>query len=263
MTAMPHQRYSELMDEDTYLSVLQFHSRCNYTIAPGISDNAYLTSIRDSELELLIKRDLCFYPGSDQISITPDTHVDRDIRRSSGLNFTDKHPLPFSLIASLVRQGLAAQGDEKRMPYPSGGALYSVQAFLCKTSDMVTDWPSQSSVLHILPFSNAFESMRVGCSSKQLLEMLSGGDTARLGTPHFAIFYAMSIDKAIFKYRHRGYRLAVAESGAMFQTMTKIAQSSALETRVWAGFNDFHVASTLGIDNTHVLPLLVQFFGKI
>jgi SagB-type dehydrogenase family enzyme len=149
------------------------------------------------------------------------------------------------------------------MPYPSGGGLYSVQAFLCCTSKNISNWPSQSMIWHLLPFQRCFESMEIDKNANDILNILSGNDTTRLGNPHFAIVYATFIDKAIFKYRHRGYRLAILEAGAMFQCTTLRALDMGYSSRVWAGFSDHAVARLLKVDLTHILPLAVQFFGVV
>lgn len=92
---------------------------------------------------------------------------------------------------------------------------------------------------------------------------LSGGDSEILGLPHFALVYAVFFERAIFKYRTRGYRLALMEAGSMYQTADLYAKALGLRSRLWAGFTDFQVAKTIGIDMRHMAPLVVQFFGNV
>ncbi|MBB2660641.1 SagB/ThcOx family dehydrogenase [Escherichia coli] len=92
---------------------------------------------------------------------------------------------------------------------------------------------------------------------------LSGGDSERLGKPHFALVYCIIFEKALFKYRYRGYRMALMETGSMYQNAVLVADQIGLKNRVWAGYTDSYVAKTMNLDQRTVAPLIVQFFGDV
>ncbi|KMV66839.1 hypothetical protein AI28_25700 [bacteria symbiont BFo1 of Frankliniella occidentalis] len=95
-----------------------------------------------------------------------------------------------------------------------------------------------------------------------MYKALSGGDPVRLGQPHFALVYFMVYEKSLFKYRYRGYRMAMMEAGSMYQVAGMVADRLGLENRVWSAFTDTYVSKVLNVDIRTATPLIVQFFGK-
>ncbi|HFD3107622.1 TPA: SagB/ThcOx family dehydrogenase, partial [Klebsiella quasipneumoniae subsp. similipneumoniae] len=101
------------------------------------------------------------------------------------------------------------------------------------------------------------------CDTQELYRSLSGGDAERLGRPHFALVYCVIFEKALFKYRYRGYRMALMEAGSMYQNAGLVADQIGLRNRGWAGFTDSYVAKTMNVDQRTAAPLIVQFFGDV
>ncbi|MFV6523119.1 SagB/ThcOx family dehydrogenase, partial [Klebsiella pneumoniae] len=149
-----------------------------------------------------------------------------------------------------------------RRPYPSGGAQYPVEVFLCRLSENTENWQTGTNVYHYLPLSRALEPV-AACDTQELYRSLSGGDAERLGRPHFALVYCVIFEKALFKYRYRGYRMALMEAGSMYQNAGLVADQIGLRNRVWAGFTDSYVAKTMNVDQRTAAPLIVQFFGDV
>ena len=75
--------------------------------------------------------------------------------------------------------------------------------------------------------------------------------------------YYEKFEKALFKYRYRGYRMALMETGSMYQNAVLVADQIGLKNRVWAGYTDSYVAKTMNLDQRTVAPLIVQFFGDV
>ncbi|ENY9899545.1 SagB/ThcOx family dehydrogenase [Escherichia coli] len=113
-----------------------------------------------------------------------------------------------------------------------------------------------------MPLSQALEPVAT-CNTQSLYRSLSGGDSERLGKPHFALVYCIIFEKALFKYRYRGYRMALMETGSMYQNAVLVADQIGLKNRVWAGYTDSYVAKTMNLDQRTVAPLIVQFFGDV
>ncbi|MDF3834643.1 nitroreductase family protein [Cupriavidus basilensis] len=260
-----HQRYTELLDREVYLETLQFNARTHYGILPGLRSAIYLTSLSEDELSRLIYADISVAGCGQEADVPHTLKIATTPRRSSATKFAASKRLSFAQAKEILSSALMRQPDREglaRMPYPSGGALYSVQTFLCRTSIRITDWPDAASALHVLPLARALESLNVDATPATLLEILSGESQKSLGEPDFALVYAMFIDKALFKYRYRGYRLALMEAGSMYQRVTQEVDARGFATRMWAAFSDYHVAAVLGLDATHMLPLVVQFIGS-
>ncbi len=265
MTLVAHQRYAELVDESVYLETLQFNAKAHYAILPPFRGSVYLTPLSNEKLSELICADVSVSGVGNRIPLVlSDCEPVLPHRLASASTFTNHPGADFHALKCIASNALMAQPDESglaRMPYPSGGALYSVLTFACRTSAASNGWPSEDTAFQLQPFTRAFESINVNAAPEELLDALCGGATAQLGSPAFALVYAVHIDRALFKYRYRGYRVALMEVGAMYQRVTAEVQARGLKTRVWAGFSDYRVASVLGLDATHVLPMVVQFIG--
>jgi SagB-type dehydrogenase family enzyme len=261
--ALAHQRYSELADEPVCLDVLEFNARAHYALLPQLGHAVRLTHLSDAHLAGLVYRESGVAACGDRIRIDVSAGDGVAWRQPSAARF-DPAPLGFATVTALLARTLIAQPSEPgaaRMPYPSGGALYPVLPFLCRTSLSVADWPVGQDIFQVLPFSRSLEPLPARADASSLLAALSGDAAGALGQPAFALVYAVHLDKAVFKYRYRGFRLAQMEVGSMYQRVTEQAQAMGLASRVWAGFSDCRVASRLGLDATQVLPMVVQFLG--
>jgi SagB-type dehydrogenase family enzyme len=262
--ALAHQRYSELADEPVCLDVLAFNARAHYALLPQLGHAVRLTHLSDAHLANLVFRESDVAGCGERIRIESAAGEGVAWRQPSAARF-DPAPLEFAAVMALLARTLVSQPSQPRaarMPYPSGGALYPVLPFLCRTSHAVADWPAGQDVFQVLPFSRSLSPLPVRADASTLLAALSGDAAGTLGQPAFALVYAVHLDKALFKYRYRGFRLAQMEVGSMYQRVTEQAQAVGLASRVWAGFSDCRVASRLGIDATQLLPMVVQFLGQ-
>lgn len=248
-------------DQETYDHIIDFHSRSNYSLLSGTSRRCYLSSASDKVLSEIVESELSIWLGSKPLTNLKSERKSL-LRDQSAEVFDDTHQLDFSVIDQLLIDSFSARGGKSRKrPYPSGGALYPIEVFVCRVSDKIIGWPTEENILHLLPLSKRLEPMTIQ-SPDTIKSHLSGGENEILGQPHFALVYAIFFEKAIFKYRTRGYRLALMEAGSMYQIADLYAQKLGLRNRVWAGFTDFQVAKTIGADMRHLAPLVVQFFGN-
>ncbi|MBW9064657.1 nitroreductase family protein [Rhizobium herbae] len=158
----------------------------------------------------------------------------------------------FATVAQIFAQAIGADSSGRR-PYPSGGALYSIEtvAILGDSVGGATDF----SVLHYLPVSNFFEVLP-GAYDREKFQKIYKIEAAA-----FYVAYFINLKKAIFKYRSRGYRLALMEIGSMYQQMLQVAQTHGLGSRVLSGFSEYALAKNCGLDSRILLPGIIQAFA--
>lgn len=263
-TSLASQRYSELADEHVCLDVLEFNARSHYALLPELAHALRLTHLSDGRLSGMVYRESSVASTGALIPLPPSAEAEGVLWRAPSVACFSGAPLGFQLVLSLLARTLVAQPTQAgvaRMSYPSGGALYPAMAFVCKTSEAIADWPGQQSAFQVLPFSRSLEGLGIQTAPEEMLAALSGDSARTLGQPAFAIVFAIHLDRCVFKYRHRGFRLAQLEVGSMYQRVAEQAQAMGISSRVWAGFSDFRVAALLGLDASHLLPMVVQFLG--
>lgn len=257
---------ARFVEQDVYEDVSEFHAKSNYTNVPGVTTRCYLSSADDQILSTLTQAEVPFWGGfekSYKLSGERSQKANEMLRDESAETFYDGQNLKFSFIEQLLIDAFTARSEtSSKRPYPSGGALYPIEVFLCKLSDNIDSWPKNENVLHLLPLSKSLEIL-TSPSTTDLFKALSGNNQISLGSPYFAIVYAIFFEKAIFKYRHRGYRLALLEAGSMYQMADICAKNLGLRSRMWAGFTDYQVAKIMGVNFKHIAPLAIQFFGKV
>ena len=265
---LPYQRYSELSFSDVHDDISSFHAKQQFALFKQTKHRAQLLlHLPLSDLQTFVGKEIEFWPGvPSEVSLPiPRRENGSLLRESSRLNLLDFPTLNFSVIAQFISDALT-RTDDLTQPfrhrlYPSGGGLYPIEVFLCKTSDNVEGWPAGDPIFHLKANSRELESMESRASALQIKESLSGFSD-EIGSPQFALVYCMYLDKVIFKYKYRGYRTAMMEVGSMYQLCDLYAKQFGLKNRVWAGFYDGSVAHQININGSSVLPCVVQFFGQ-
>lgn len=254
---------AKFIDANAYNDVVEFHAKTTYSTFNGLDPRCYLSSAIGANLERLMSTELKLNSGF-KIDHLINKKSDADIsliRNKSAEDFNERTGVEFDVIERLLTNSFSAiSGDSNRRPYPSGGALYPVEVFLCMTSKNIFGKPLSGSIFHYCPLSNGFEIISSE-DENEVLDVISGYDETTLGHPQFAFVYTVFFDKAVVKYKNRGYRLALLEAGSMYQQADLCAKELGLKNRVWAGFTDYQVAKLLKVNPKHLMPLAVQFFG--
>lgn len=183
-------------------------------------------------------------------------------RQASTFKFSNKNMEFADIQKMLVRSFSASAGQEKR-PYPSAGGLYPIEPLVFLFGDRINNFPeSPSGSYHFRALSKKLQLIKKMEMSHFYEKMLHGfvGDDPN-HWPNFCILYLAQINKAIFKYRYRGYRHALMEAGSMYQQATNISQQMGLRTTVWSTFSEPQMLYELGLDHGTYLPLTMQLFG--
>ena len=184
-------------------------------------------------------------------------------RAASTTTFAEKK-IELNLIQKLLVHAFCVDDVQSRRPYPSAGGLYPIEPLVFLFPERINKWPKNSPAgcYHYRPVSNNLQLLRKMEQPALYEQLLHGfvGDTLE-HSPNFAILYLAQINKAIFKYRYRGYRHALMEAGSMYQQATLVAENLGLRTTVWSTFSEPEMMYALGLDHGLYLPLTMQLFG--
>lgn len=262
MKYIPHDYYIKFMDSTVHAETLDFHAKGNYTIHDAFKRCTHLHNINNEQLTLLTGNELRLYPDMD---LTLPIHAKADsakliLRDESCENFS-KINVDFSRIEKLISPILSSKKDYYKRGYPSGGALYPTEIFICSLMDDNDSWPCPEKILHLLPNSRKFEIVQETQVIEDLKQaILSGAET--IGTPSVAIVYAVYIPKTLFKYRYRGYRLALMEVGSIYMLIELQARMLGLRCRLWSAYTDTMLSKAIGLNPTVFFPMCVHFIGE-
>lgn len=181
-----------------------------------------------------------------------DASAKAEVARWPSLRKGAAGSVEFTTVSSILAEALGADAQGRR-PYPSGGALYTVET-LVLTSDRVVG-AEPFAVYHYLPASNSFEIIPSTMDDTRYVEISSIQGVV------FYIAYFVNLKKSLFKYRSRGYLLSVMEAGSMYQNVLGVAQAHGLGSCVVAGFSDYTLSKLCGVDSRLLLPVVIQSFG--
>lgn len=262
MTSIPHDYYLKFVDPKVMDSIQRFHEKTNFTLHESVQGQAYLHNIPDGVLRTLTGNQLELYPDmrlTAQGSCIDTMQEDHPLHRHSSCDYFTDGSIEFSSIKNLLAP-LVSKTDSTKRGYPSGGALYPVDVFICNLTSKINRWPCKEHVLHLLPESGEFEVVQGTHDQIRLRKALTPYGTS-VGHPNLAIVYAAYIPKTVFKYRYRGYRLAHLEAGSMYMLVDLMSKQVRLTSRPWSGYCDNMVSKCIGLNPTLFYPLCAQLIG--
>ena len=103
--------------------------------------------------------------------------------------------------------------------------------------------------------------MQIGTGIEELKAALLSSPNA-IGAPGLAIIYTIYMPKNLFKYRYRGYRMALMEVGSIYMLVELQAKALGLGCRLWSAYTDSMLCKALGINPALFFPVCVHFIGK-
>jgi SagB-type dehydrogenase family enzyme len=262
MSDIPHDQYLEFIDDDIYTKIIEFHELSNYTIHESTSEITRLHFLTEDIVSRLTGNQLEVTPCSRRIkaNITP-LEESHPLMRKESISYFSKNEISFDSILGLLRPLITRKTDSTKRGYPSGGALYPIEIFLCRLENNISDWPSDEDILHLLPKDRCLEELHTQHGQNHLKRSILPKQLD-IGEPSIAIVLAAYLPKTVFKYRYRGYRLATMEAGSIYQTIDLHAKHYGLGTRIWSGFCDHMITSSIGLSPTLYLPLCTVLIGK-
>lgn len=262
MKYIPHDYYLKFMDSKVHAETVDFHARGNYTIHDAFAHATRLHSISDKDISQLTGNELRLYPDMDiTFPIDPKVKPNSAICRDESCGTFSKESIEFFRVEKLVSPLLCSREDGYKRGYPSGGALYPVEVFICSLMDDDKNWPCPEKILHLLPHSKKFEIVQ-GTQDVEDLKKAVLSAPGSIGSPSVAIIYAVYIPKTLFKYRYRGYRLALMEVGSIYMLIELQAKTLGLRCRLWSAYTDTMLSKAIGLNPTLFFPVCVHFIGE-
>ncbi|MDE4540932.1 MULTISPECIES: SagB/ThcOx family dehydrogenase [unclassified Pseudomonas] len=262
--SITHDHYLKYTSPSVLDETLAFHAKGNYVIHKTTHHLSTLHQLPPSALEKLTGNELqlnilACENGQGNIELTglPSSHP---LKRNSSCERFNERPLHFDTVRTLLAPLLEKDSTTGKRGYPSGGALYPIEVFCINLNNTIQQWPSEQSALHLLPSSRSFEVHTPDLNSKPLARAILPM-TADMGSPSLALIYFIYLPKALFKYRYRGYRLALMEVGSMYMLTDLRCKELKLGSRPWSGFTDHQVSKYLNLNPTLFLPACIQLIG--
>ncbi len=237
--------------------ILRFHNKGNILI-----DNQFVPSLCFPPLPITVLQDL---EGHDT-EISPFHHEsipctstqNISIRRNRSASEFAATKIDFSILQTLLNESFAAD-DALRRPYPSGGALYTIEVLCCIFNEKLHESPV-SGIYHYRSNLKKLQLLRE-TPSEEIIQRVLHAEPEKSREANFIFIYMINLPKAIVKYRYRGYRLAWMEVGAMFMQADLVAKELGLKNRLSSSFNDFEITKFAQLDSHSFIPAVVQLFG--
>lgn len=259
---IPHDFYIKFTQPDVLDDTLKFHCKGNFFIHEATQHFSTLHHIHDTDLLTLTGNELALYPDLDeppQKSPIVPLPTEHPLYREESCDMFSNQEISLTTLYEILSPLISRNTHTYKRGYPSGGALYPVELFCCNLS-LEHPWPNSQHIVHVLSKSKKLETITGGFSVKQLQNVLLPAHSS-VGTPSVALIYFMYLPKALFKYRYRGYRLAILEAGSMYMLTDLRCKDLKLKNRMWSGFTDYQLTKALNLNPALFLPLCVQFIG--
>ena len=262
MKNVPHDYYLRFIEMSVYDEVLEFHSKGNFTIHKAFQEHTSLHFLDERCLAQLTGNELVLYPDMDLPVELKFSAENREglLRRNESCDRFVSGALEFAEVEKLISPLLSMNAHTYKRGYPSGGALYPAEVFLCSLSEEPSTWPGAGKILHLLPKSRKFEVMQVETDLEELKAAILAPPND-IGSPSLALIYVVYMPKSVFKYRYRGYRMALMEIGSIYMLVELQAKSMGLACRLWSAYTDSMLCKILGLNPALFFPMCVHFIG--
>lgn len=262
MKYIPHDYYMRFMSSTVHAETLDFHVKGNYTIHDAFKHATRLHNISDEQLAQLTGNELRLYQDLNlEFPVASELNFESVVCRDESCESFSSTNIVFSKLEKLMSPLLSSRKDSYKRGYPSGGALYPVEIFVCSLMDTEESWPCPEKILHLLPRSRRFEVMQ-GTQNIDDFKRAILSSPNSIGTPRIAIVYAVYIPKTLFKYRYRGCRLALMEVGSIYMLIELQAKELGLRCRLWSAYTDTMLCKAIGLNPTVFFPMCVHFIGE-
>ncbi|WP_350310382.1 SagB/ThcOx family dehydrogenase [Pseudomonas sp. fls2-241-R2A-110] len=259
---IPHDYYLRFLDPIAYSETIDFHTKGNFFIHEAFKNRTALHFINNKDLSDLTGNELRLHPDMDLcLPIKSEKSQTSDLNRNESCESFLDDPIPFDIVEKMINPLTSTTKDSHKRGYPSGGALYPVEVFVCSLIDEHPTWPCSERILHLLPQSRKFERVTSSHSIQDLKKSIFSAPHT-IGMPSIAIIYVAYLPKTFFKYRYRGYRMALMEAGSIYTIIELQCKKLGLGSRQWSAYTDTLICKSIGLNPALFLPVSVHLIGK-
>jgi SagB-type dehydrogenase family enzyme len=159
--------------------------------------------------------------------------------------------------AGLIRKRtLTDVGEVHYRAAASAGALYPIETYLaCR------DMPGlEAGVYHFSPRDFALNQLLTGDHLDTLAQATA--DEESIADSAVTFIFTSIFWRSTWKYRARGYRYCLWDTGTMIANLTSTASALGLPTRLVLGFVDQEVDHLIGVDGEHEASICLVSIGK-
>lgn len=192
--------------------------------------------------------------------ISCDEQTTSSFYRQPSIAKFSKRKIDLAILKQTLVNSFAVDAEQRR-PYPSGGALYPIEALVFIFKERVSGFDNHiPGCYHFRPVSKKLQFISE-LPFDWFYETLMQNYLNIENAPAFGVLYMAHIGKALFKYRYRGYRHALIEVGAMCQMASFASQELGLRNTIWSTFGEYQLMQKLNLNNAQFMPFMMQFFG--
>jgi len=198
------------------------------------------------------------YPGVRSYPLSPDNLPNIPLQnslllRSSRRAFSET-PLSIQTLSSLLYYSAGVKNDKEKRFYPSAGARYPLETYVCSLN---TELPK--GLYHYNLRGNRLELI----GSKKTPFPASLLNQEWIQSAGCVIFVTAVFERTTMKYRDRGYRYMLMESGHLMQNFSLVSSALNLGGCIIGGFVDGQINAFLGIDGKNESVLCMYAAGHI
>jgi len=253
-------RYNYLfsyLDEKVLYDTVKFHHRGSFLRNDLIEDRRFMYSTEN--VKNLLIGEMCYTHNDEYISLEKITKRNKtaNTRGRSQRIYTDDGRCNIKDISEILSESFGVEDTYDDgvsvKPYPSAGTGYPIDVHI----GILEDCEIKKGVYHYKTQSHSLEQITDKC----IYETILGHSSNIEGRPSFILIYVVNMAKALVKYRYRGYRFALMETGSMYQQVSTVAYSYNYASLVYSTYSDFQIMKFLNLNNRYFSTLAVQLFG--
>lgn len=221
---------------------------------------------RATRFEDICRRPLPFHPYPVGLGLGAEGHrvpslTGGSARPPSATRF-DEHFTPEgeAWLNDFLHEAFGSRlGPGERAAYPSAGAIHPVELW-------VLDALSAFEGDHVRvrrrdPVDGTMESI-ARLRSDALRHALFPLGERQFEAYAYCLAYVIAVDRAVYKYGHRGLMFAAFEVGSMYQSAEVAARARGLSSRVWGAFAGYRLNALTASNPSLQHIAMVQFLGR-
>ena len=141
---------------------------------------------------------------------------------------------------------------------PSGGALYPLEIYV-----LIFNGDIRNGLYHYRPDENSIELLKVGDFYEEVKPIFSAEPYVELKNATGVVLISSIFERMMVKYKERGYRFILMETGFLSQNISLICENIGLGSCMVGGYLDDKVNEFMGLDGyTETIQNIIVFGRK-